>query len=98
MSGGFTRERYGCMNCPAFYKVEKGNISATAGGWQKKIIDGREMLCCRPQEAAGAFRAMKQYSYYCLATVKGRMIAGMADYTGKVPKWCPRLEGNKHDR
>lgn len=29
----FTRERHACLQCPAFYKCEKGNISATAGGW-----------------------------------------------------------------
>ena len=89
------KERFACQKCPAFYECEKGNINATAGGWEKKVIDGREMICCRPQEAAGAFRAMRQYAYYCLATPKGKMIAGKADYTGLVPKWCP-LEG-KHD-
>ena len=95
MSAEFKREQYICKSCPAFYKCEKGNISSTAGGWEKKTVDSKELICCIPREAAGAFKAMKQYAFYCLATPKGHMIAGMADYTGKVPQWCPRLEVQK---
>ena len=39
----FTRERHACMSCPAFYKCEKGNISSTAGGWEKRMIDDKEV-------------------------------------------------------
>lgn len=91
----FTRERHTCMQCPAFYKCEQGNISATAGGWEKNIIDGKEIICCIPRQAAGAFKAMKQYAFHCLATPRGKLIANQADYTGNVPKWCPRLEDQK---
>jgi hypothetical protein len=99
MNEKFNREdRYACQSCPAFYKCEKGNISATAGGWEEKQIDGKKMTCCRPQEAAGAFRAMKQYAFYCLATPKGKMIAGLADWTGRTPTWCPRTEGQKNGK
>ena len=93
----FTRERYGYLYCPAFYKCEKPDMAATAGGYEDKIIDGKKVICCRPASAWGRQRTMKQYSYYCLATEKGRMIAGMADYTGKVPKWCPRLGVQKDE-
>jgi hypothetical protein len=86
------RERFACNKCPAFYECGKGNISATAGGWEKKNIDGQELICCIPREAAGAFKAMKQYGFYCLATPRGKLIANKADYTGNVPLWCPRLE------
>lgn len=88
----FTRERYACMECPAFYKCEKPDLAATAGGYETKVIDGKNMPCCRPATAWGRHRKMKQYAFYCLATSKGKMIAGLADYTGKVPMWCPRLE------
>ena len=48
-------------------------------------------------EAKQMLRAMRQYAYYCLATPKGKMIAGQADYTGMVPKWCPLGDGALHD-
>ena len=92
----FKAERYACLECPAFYKCEKGNVSATAGGAENIYIDGKKLICCIPRQAAGAFKAMKQYAFYCLATPRGKMIAGMADYTGKVPQWCPRRE-SKND-
>lgn len=88
----FTRERYACQSCPAFYKCDKPDQAATAGGYETKVIDGRNMICCRPAPLCGKKRTMKQFAFYCLATSNGKMIAGMADYTGSVPKWCPRLE------
>jgi hypothetical protein len=86
------RQRFACLSCPAFYKCEKPDMAATAGGYETKQIDGETVICCRPASAWGRKRTMRQYAYYCLATSNGHMIAGMADFTGNVPKWCPRLE------
>lgn len=92
----FQRERNACVSCPAFYKCSSGNLNATAGGWEnKQTPEGTTLICCIPRQAAGAFKAMKQYGYYCLATPRGKLIAKVHDYTGKVPLWCPRLEGKK---
>ena len=93
----FTRERHACMQCPAFYKCDKEGMAATAGGYETKVIDGRNMICCRPAPLWGKKRTMKQYAFYCLATANGKLIAHVHDYTGKVPLWCPRLEVQKHD-
>lgn len=35
------------------------------------------------------------FSYYCTYGGRIKKIAGKADYTGLVPKWCPELEENK---
>ena len=91
----FTRERYACKECPAFYKCDRENIGATAGGWEEKTIDGRKVICCRPAPARGKGVPMKRYAFYCLATKRGKLIAHVHDYIGKVPLWCPRLEGSK---
>lgn len=92
----FKAERYACLECPACYKCEKPDMAATAGGYEKKMVDGKELVCCRPAPIWGKKRTMKQFAFYCLATANGHMIAGMADYTGRVPQWCPRRE-SKHD-
>jgi hypothetical protein len=97
MSGEFTRERFACQSCPAFYKCERSDIVATAGGYEDKIIDGKKVICCRPGQRWGKGKPMKQYGYYCLATSRGKLIACVHDYTGKVPLWCPRLEAQKDD-
>lgn len=55
------------------------------------------MLLCIPDQNKHGGQEMRQYAYYCLATPKGRMIAGKADYTGKVPLWCPLGDGVLHD-
>lgn len=98
MCANFKRERYACQSCPAFFKVEREGLAATAGGYETKEIGGRTMICCRPAPAWGRTRRMKQFAFYCLATTMGKMIAGVADYTGNVPPWCPRLEENKDVR
>ena len=59
------KERFACQKCPAFYECEKGNINATAGGWEKKVIDGREMICCRSFGLPGS-------RVYLVADGKGR--------------------------
>lgn len=88
------RERNMCLGCKACFKPLEDGLAATAGGYEKQEVDGREMILCRPGSAgAGRKRVMDRYDYYCLATVKGRKIAKGADYTGLTPKWCPRLEG-----
>lgn len=95
MNGEFKREQYICKSCPAFYKCERPDIVATAGGYEDKIIDGKKVICCRPDQRWGKGKPMKQYAFYCLATPKGRMIAGLADWTGRTPTWCPRLEAKE---
>ena len=87
----FARERHACLACPAFYKCEKEGMA----GYESKVIDGKNMVCCRPAPLWGKKRTMKQYAFYCLATANGKLIANQADYTGNVPKWCPRLEEMK---
>ena len=91
------RERFACTTCPAFFRCSKPDLSATADGWEKISLDGKEMIFCRPGRTLVGKRVMKQYSFYCLATRHGKMIAGMADYTGNVPLWCPRLEGSNEN-
>lgn len=88
-------EPFACKTCPAFYECEKEGIAATAGGYETKVIDGENMICCRPAPVWGRRQPMQQYAFYCLATDRGKKIAGKADYTGRVPKWCPRMEGMK---
>jgi hypothetical protein len=72
-------------------------MKATAGGWKPERIDGKNVLLCIPDQNKHGGQEMRQYAYYCLATPKGRMIAGKADYTGKVPLWCPLGDGVLHD-
>jgi hypothetical protein len=57
----------------------------------------KNVLLCIPDQNKHGGQEMRQYAYYCLATPKGRMIAGKADYTGKVPLWCPLGDGVLHD-
>lgn len=35
------------------------------------------------------------FSHYCTKAGRIRKIAGKADWTGLVPKWCPELEENR---
>lgn len=86
------RERFACVSCPAFFECSEDGLNATAGGWEKKVIDGKEIPCCIPAHFVGGRSEMQKYSFYCLATSRGKKIAGKADYTGNVPRWCPRLE------
>ena len=95
MSKKFTREPFACKTCPAFYKCDKDGLAATAGGYETKMIDDKNMVCCRPAPLWGKKRTMKRFAFYCLATPNGKLIAHVHDYTGKVPLWCPRLEVQK---
>lgn len=88
----FKRERGACLNCPAFYKCNGENISATAGGRTEKIIDGKKMICCIPGRFVKKGKPLQKYAYYCLATKRGKKISCVHDYTGNVPLWCPRLQ------
>lgn len=83
------KERFACTKCKAFYECCKPHMKATAGGWKVEDIDGKKVLLCIPGQNRHGGSEMRQYAYYCLATPKGKMIAGKADYTGLVPKWCP---------
>lgn len=89
------RERFACNYCPAFYECCKPHMKPTAGGWETAVINGKDMVICRPAENHRGGREMQQYAFYCLATKTGKKIANKADYTGNVPVWCPRLEGEK---
>lgn len=83
------QEERRCLGCPAFYKCDNEEISATAGGWEERIIDSKPVNCCRPAKDIKAKRTMTQYGLYCLATTSGRKIAHLASWTGRTPKWCP---------
>lgn len=78
-----------CKDCPAFYEVQRPNMVATAGGWEYLTIDGKQVLCCRPQYGGAAKRTMNQFCYYCRAKTLGKKIGNKASWTGKTPKWCP---------
>lgn len=78
-----------CLACPAFYKCDKENMSATAGGWEDKQIDGQKVTICRPAESVDAKRKMTQWGLYCLAKPAGKKIAHLASWTGRTPPWCP---------
>ena len=78
-----------CIDCPAFYEVKQDNISATAGGWETKTIDGKKVLLCRPQPVLGGKRMLQRYSYYCRAKQLGKKIGTKAGWTGRTPIWCP---------
>ena len=43
---------------------------------------------------SGAARKAAPYTIYCRCDGQIRKVAHKADYTGLVPKWCPRLEEN----
>lgn len=43
---------------------------------------------------SGAARKAAAYTIYCRDSGKVRKVAHKADYTGLVPKWCPRLAEN----
>ncbi len=84
-------DRFACRDCPAFYEVKADNIVGSAGGWERKLIDGESVLCCRPAPVLGAKRRLQRFCYYCTARVpRGRMIGHKASWTGGVPVWCPR--------
>lgn len=78
-----------CIDCPAFYEVTKDNLVATAGGWEHLKIDGKQVLCCRPEHRQGAKRTMQRFSYYCRAKQMGKKIGTKASWTGRTPTWCP---------
>lgn len=82
-----------CKGCPAFYEVTKENVRSTAGGWEKKKIDGKEVVCCRPAVNLGPKKAMDRFCYYCLATPMSKKIGNKASWTGSTPKWCPAGRG-----
>lgn len=86
------RERNMCLSCPACFKPLEDGLASTGGGWETRIIDGREMIVCRPGKVRGQKRTMDRYDFYCLARATGKKISRGADYTGLTPKWCPRLE------
>lgn len=39
--------------------------------------------------ANGREKLLEQHNLYCLKTPGVRKIAGVADFTGRTPKWCP---------
>ena len=43
---------------------------------------------------SGASRTAAAYTIYCSCDGQTRKVAHKADYTGLVPKWCPRLAEN----
>lgn len=48
----------------------------------------------RLSSISGPSRKAASYTYYCRHTGLCRKIAHKTDYTGLVPKWCPRLAEN----
>ena len=36
-----------------------------------------------------SIKRLHPYSFYCMATPGVKKIAGLADFTGRTPKWCP---------
>lgn len=81
--------------CPAFYEVKEPGLVPTGRGWENKVIDGKEVICCRPGTTAQKKKPMELYCFYCTATVKGRKIGNKASFTGSTPKWCPLGRGEK---
>lgn len=61
----------------------------TGGGWSNKMIDSKDVICCRPGKTIQQKKPMQQFCYYCLATVKGKKIGHKASWTGRTPTWCP---------
>ena len=43
---------------------------------------------------SGASRTAAPWTIYCSCDGQTRKVAHKADYTGLVPKWCPRLAEN----
>lgn len=82
-------EMFRCKKCPAFFEVKEDGLAAAAGGWVKKLIAGREILCCRPAPRLDAKRTMARFCYYCLAKPTGKKIGHKASWTGRTPTWCP---------
>ena len=49
-----SKERFACQKCPAFYECEKGNINATAGGWEPVKAEVLEVCAGHLRTTAGA--------------------------------------------
>lgn len=80
-----------CKACLAFYECKADNIAAAAGGWDYVEFDNKKVLCCVPAEVHGdsKHRRLERFSFYCLASVRGKKIGSKASWTGRTPKWCP---------
>lgn len=85
-------DRFHCRQCPAFFEVEEEGLAAAAGGWEEKMIDGQEVLCCRPAKRISVKRTMDRFCYYCLAKPSGKKIGHKASWTGRTPTWCPLVK------
>ena len=87
-----------CIECPAFYRCNEDNLSATAGGKKEMKIDGKDVLLCKPGPVADGKRTMQRFSLYCLAKPSGKKIGTIASWTGRTPVWCPLgRELEEHD-
>ena len=78
-----------CRECPAFFEVKEEGLAPTGGGWSNKIIDGKDVICCRPGKTVQKKKHMERFCYYCLATNKSKKIGNKASWTGRTPIWCP---------
>lgn len=83
--------RWECTDCPGFYRNGKESQAPMGHGCEVKEIDGKRVLVCRP--APSEKGRMKPYTLYCLAYQKGKKIGNIYDWTGRTPRWCPRLDG-----
>ena len=81
--------------CPAFYEVKTSGVIPTGGGWENRVIDGKDMICCRPGTTVQKKKPMDLYCYYCTATPRSKKIGSKASFSGSTPKWCPLGRGSK---
>lgn len=86
-----------CNKCPAFYGSRDEGLCPNGAGWEKKEIDGQQVVVCRPGSTPNRKRTMQKYCFYCLATPTGKKIGDLAGWSGRTPIWCPlgrEVQGN----
>ncbi len=78
-----------CTQCPAFFEVKEEGLIPTGRGWENKVIDGKDVILCRPGKRVQKKKFMDRFAYYCLAKVRSKKIGTKASWTGRTPIWCP---------
>lgn len=84
-------ERYDCLDCPGCYRNDSAAQEPCGNGYEVREIDGKRVFVCRPKPNPKG--RMHPNTLYCLTRDKGKKIGNKWDWTGAVPKWCPRQNG-----
>lgn len=84
---------HACLECPAYYKNDR-NFMTTRGTMACEIDGKKVRIHILRQTYDSRGRVLKPFCLYCLAKMpNARMIGHLTTWTGKVPNWCPRVNG-----